>query len=179
VVSPGGRDHAPAASGPTQTHGSPTTDTTADTDTESGAGGHAAVVDESGREVRPGELTAGWSVVFGLGWLSVAVALAAVWTASRQLGLSTWWLGPTADPRPIFVNVLPFVAPLLLVAAAMNRVRYLPWYGLAGAATIAAVGMGDLGRVRGFGVVELVIAAAAAAVSLASLSGMYRRDVSR
>ncbi|CAN5364589.1 hypothetical protein BH23ACT3_BH23ACT3_22990 [soil metagenome] len=141
--------------------------------------GANVVVDEPGPEVRPGELTAGWSVVFGLGWLAVGVAMAAVWTASRQLGLSTWWLGPTADPRPIFVNVLPFVAPLLFVASAMKRVRYLPWFGLVGAAATAVVGIGDFGRVRGFGLVELLIAAAAAAVSLASFAGMYRRDVSR
>lgn len=123
---------------------------------------------------RPGDLTSGWLVVFGLGWLAAAVAMAAVWSASRQIGLSTWWLGPPARPRPIFVNVLPFVAPLLLVAGALNRARHLPWSGLAGAAVIAAVGLGDLGRVRGFGLVELLIAAGAAAISLASLAGMYR-----
>lgn len=112
--------------------------------------------------------------MFGLGWLAAALALAAVWSASRQIGLSTWWLGPPARPRPVFVNVVPFVAPLALVVAAVNRVRYLPWLGVAGAVAIAAVGLGDLGRVRGLGIAELVIAGAAALVSLASLAGMYR-----
>ena len=139
-------------------------------DTDAPRGLQPASVDDP----RPGELTAGWAVVFGLAWLGVGVAMAAVWTASRQLGLSTWWLGPAADPRPIFVNLLPFVAPIVLVAGSMNRLRYLPWWGAAGAAVTAAIGLGDLGRVRGFGIVELLIAAAAAAVSLAALAGMYR-----
>ncbi len=129
---------------------------------------------DPGRSPRPGQLTRGWSIAFGLGWLAVAVALAGVWSASRQLGLSTWWLGPSAAPRPFVVNVLPFVAPILLIAATLDRRRHLPWWGLLGAAAIAAVGVADLGRVRGFGVVELVIAGAAAAVSVAAASGMYR-----
>jgi hypothetical protein len=124
--------------------------------------------------VRAGELTAGWSVVFGLSWLAVGVAMAAVWNVSRQLGLSTWWLGPRSQPRPIFVMMLPFVAPALLAAAAFSRVRYLPHFGLAGAGVTAAVAAGDLDRVRGIGLVELLIAAAAAAVSLAAFTGMYR-----
>lgn len=117
--------------------------------------------------------------MFGLGWLAVAVAMAGVWTASRQLGLSTWWLGPASSPRPIVVSALPFVAPLLLIAGAYNRARYLPWLGLGGAAVIGLVGLADLGRVRGFGLVELLIAAAAAAVSVSAGAGMYRRDPSR
>lgn len=131
---------------------------------------------DAGRVRRPGELTSGWSTVFGLGWLAVVVALAAVWTASRQLGLPTWWLGPSSDPRPLFVNLVPFVVPLALVASAFNRVRFLPWWGLAGAAVTAGIGIVDLGRVRGLGVVELAIAAAGALVSVAALAGMYRND---
>ena len=38
----------------------------------------------------------------------------------------------------------------------------------------AAIGLGDLGRVRGLGLVELIAAAAALLVSIASFSGMYR-----
>jgi hypothetical protein len=124
--------------------------------------------------VRAGELTAGWSVIFGLSWLAVGVAMAAVWNVSRQLGLSTWWLGPRSQPRPVLVMMLPFVAPTLLAAAAFRRVRYLPHFGLAGAGATAAIAVGDLGRVRGIGLVELFIAAAAAAVSLAAFTGMYR-----
>ena len=100
---------------------------------------------------------------------------AATWNASRQLGLPTWWLGPVDQQRPPYVIALPFVAPLVIIAAVGNRVRYVPWLGVLGAVATAGVGLGDLGRVRGLGVVELSAAAAALLVSIASLTGMYRR----
>ncbi len=126
---------------------------------------------------RPGDLTNGWLIVTGIGWLGVVVVLAASWNVSRQLGLSTWWLGPVDHQRPLYVMVLPFVAPAVMLTAAGNRVRYLPWIGMLGAAAVAAVGIGDLGRVLGIGVVELIAAGAALLVSIASFSGMYRTDV--
>ena len=46
--------------------------------------------------------------------------------------------------------------------------------GVLGAFATAAIGLGDLGRVRGLGVVELMAAGAALLLSIASLSGMYR-----
>lgn len=133
----------------------------------------------SARTPRPGQLTRGWSVVFGLGWLAVAVALAGVWSASRQLGLSTWWLGPSASPRPLVVSLVPFAPAILLIAATLDRRRHLAWWGLGGAAVIAAVGAADLARVRGLGIVELVVAGAAAALSLAALGGTYRAGPGR
>jgi hypothetical protein len=72
--------------------------------------------------------------------------------------------------------MLPFLAPTLMAAATLNRTRYVPLLGLGAAAVTAAVGVADLGRVRGLGVVEILVAVAAAAVSVAALSGMYRAD---
>jgi hypothetical protein len=127
-------------------------------------------------ERRPGDLTRGWVVVVTLCWVGVVVAFAAVWNTSRQLGLATWWLGPPADAQPFVVTMLPFLAPTLMAAATLNRTRYVPLLGLGAAAVTAAVGVADLGRVRGLGVVEILVAVAAAAVSVAALSGMYRAD---
>jgi hypothetical protein len=111
--------------------------------------------------------------------MGIVLVFAATWNASRQLGLPTWWLGPVDHQRPLYVILLPFIAPLVIIAAVGNRVRYVPWVGVLGAVATAGVGLGDLGRVRGLGVVELIAAAAALLVSVASLSGMYRRaDVS-
>jgi hypothetical protein len=128
------------------------------------------------RAPRAGELTTGWRIVVGIGWIGIVAVLAATWNVSRQLGLSTWWLGPVHDQRPPYVLMLPFVAPAVVLTMVVNRVRYAPWIGLLGAAATAAVGLGDLGRVRGIGVVELIAAAAALLVSIASFSGMYRSD---
>jgi hypothetical protein len=104
----------------------------------------------------------------------VVVGLAAVWNTSVQLGLSTWWLGPRADPQPRIVQFAPFVAPVLMLLATVNHVRWLGWCGLAAAAVVGGVAVGDVGRVTSLAVVELTIAGAAALVSIASFSGTYR-----
>ena len=103
------------------------------------------------------------------------IGLAAVWNASVQIGLSTWWLGPRADPQPRYVQFAPFFPPALVLLATINQMRWIPWMGLAASAMVGAVGVGDLSRVTSLGLVELAIAGSAAAVSLASFSGVYRR----
>jgi hypothetical protein len=123
---------------------------------------------------RPGQLTRGWRIVTGATWGLVFVAFTAVWKVSRELGLSTWWLGPIGEPRPIFVLLLPFVAPAVMVLATLNNIRRLPWLGLAASAVTAAIGIGDVSRYTRLGMLEVVIGGAAAAVSVASFGGLYR-----
>jgi hypothetical protein len=108
-------------------------------------------------------------------WVLVFVAWSGVWKASRELGIATWWLGPPGAPRPFPVLLAPFVAPGVMVALALNNARRLPWIGLSAAAISAAIGIVDLSYVRRLGYVELLIAGAAAAVSVASRTGMYGR----
>lgn len=127
------------------------------------------------RPPRPGELTVRWRIVTAIVWIGVAAALAAVWNTSVQLGLATWWLGPRSDPRPVFVRLLPFVPTMLMLLGTINQVRRLGWYGLLAAASIGVIGIVDLGYVRRLGIVEIAIAVAAAAASVASFSGTYRR----
>ena len=135
------------------------------------------VVTEQVRLVEPprvGELATGWRIVTACLWISVIVAFAAVWSTSVQLGLSTWWLGPRADPRSPIIRLLPFVAPLLVTIAAFNNMRRLAWYGMGAALVTAAFGIVDLGRVPRLAVVELIVAGLALVVSAASLTGTYR-----
>jgi hypothetical protein len=126
------------------------------------------------RDPRAGELTPRWRMVTALTWIAVAAALGAVWRTSDQLGLSTWWIGPRGEPNARIVQVLPFVPAVLMTLAAVNHVRHVTWFGLLAAATTVALGVGDLGRIARLGVVEIAIGVAAAAVSLASLTGTYR-----
>jgi hypothetical protein len=123
----------------------------------------------------PGELTARWSQLFWIGWLLVAAAFVAVWYSSRLVGLSTWWLGPETEPRLFLVNLLPFVAPIALTIAGATHVRWLPWWGIAGALSLAGIAVFDIDRVPGFAAVEFCVAAGALLLSIASFSGMYRR----
>ncbi len=123
---------------------------------------------------RPGQLSPGWRLAFGIGWAAIIVGYAAVWQTSRVIGLSTWWLGADAEPRSLLINLLPFYGPILVTAAAVANWRYLPYLGIGVAAIGAAIGAGDLGRVEWLAVVELVLAGAALCISVASLAGMYR-----
>ena len=124
---------------------------------------------------QPGELTAGWHWVVRLAWLGVIIGFSSVWKASRDIGLPTWWIGELSDPQPLFVAVFPFAAPTAMVALTFGHSRLLPWLGLGASAVTASIGALDLAPYTGLGVVELSLAAAAAAVSLASFGGRYRR----
>jgi hypothetical protein len=126
---------------------------------------------------RPGDLTIGWRAVMAGIWIGVVLGLAAVWNVSVQLGLSTWWLGARAEPQPPIVRFSPFIAPVLVLLATINQVRYLAWIGLGASFVVAAVGVGDIGRVNSLAVIELAIAAAAAIGSIATLTGTYRPAV--
>ena len=128
------------------------------------------------RTPRAGELTGGWRLVTGVTWMLVVVGLGCVWKTSDQLGLSTWWLGPRGDPHSIVVQLLPFAPAVLMVLAAINHVRYLPWFGLAASGLVVLTGLFDVVRFTGLGVLEIAIGVAAAVVSLVSLAGMYRTD---
>ncbi|MET0577494.1 MAG: hypothetical protein ABW122_02460 [Ilumatobacteraceae bacterium] len=123
---------------------------------------------------RAGQLTPGWRLVTGTTWVMVFVAYTGAWKVSRELGLATWWLGPISEPQPFFVMLAPFAAPAAMVVANLNNSRRLPWYGLAASLVGVAVGLADLDHVRRLAYVELAIAGAAALVSIASFSGVYR-----
>ncbi len=129
-----------------------------------------------GRTPRAGELTVGWRIITVLTWIGVVLAMATVWNVSVQLGLSTWWLGPRGQPQPRVVQLSPFLGPVLMVLGTINQARWLGYFGLLVSAVIAAFGIGDLSQVGSIATVELVIAGLAAAVSIASLTGTYRRD---
>ena len=119
----------------------------------------------------PGRLTHGWRLTALTAWIAIAVGLAAVWAASRQVGLSTWWLRPGS---PEVVRVVPFIAPGAMVALVLaHRPRLWRLGIVAGLATVA-VGLGDLGRVTGLAMVEMLLGACGIAVSAAAWTGTYR-----
>jgi hypothetical protein len=128
------------------------------------------------RQQRPGELTTAWRTTVVVAWAGIVLVLASVWRTSRTMGLSTWWLGPSADPQLLVVQLLPFVGPLAMVVAASRPTRYLPMLGTAASIGLALVAVGDLGRFDRLALLEFVAAGAGVLISLASFAGMLRSE---
>ncbi len=116
-------------------------------------------------------LSGGWKAVVSLTWIGVVVGLASVWAASRQIGMSTWWLGPPANGRHVVINVAPFVAPFFALTSAIGGSRRTWQIGIAAGAILVAIGAADLGRVTRLGIVEIVLGCAGAGSSIASWVG--------
>lgn len=107
-------------------------------------------------------------------WVGVFVASLAVWKASEELGIATWWIGPRSNPQPIIIRLVPFIVTALFGILASYNVRRMPVVGLAGAAALAAIAAPDLSRSTGLAAVEFAIAGAVLLVSAASFTGTYR-----
>jgi len=107
-------------------------------------------------------------------WVGVFVAYLAVWKASEELGIATWWLGPRSDPQPIVVRLVAFIVTAVVGILAGYNVRRMPLIGLLGAAVLATIAVPDLSRSTGLAVIEFAIAGAVLLVSAASFTGTYR-----
>ena len=126
------------------------------------------------RAAGPGQLVPAWRVALTITWIGAFLGFAAVWKASEEIGIATWWLGPRSDPRPLLVTLVPFA---ITIAAGVTAAYNLPsavWVSLAGSGGCALVGVFDISRSGGLAFVELAIAAATALVALGALSGRYR-----
>ncbi|HSL74703.1 MAG TPA: hypothetical protein VK853_09550 [Ilumatobacteraceae bacterium] len=126
------------------------------------------------RVARPGELTPAWRVVMILTWIGVFLAYMAVWKASDEIGIATWWLGPRSSPQPMVVRLIPFAVAAVFGILASYNVRHVAVFSLGGSVALAAIASADLSRSTGLALVEFAIAGAAATVSVAALSGVYR-----
>jgi hypothetical protein len=111
-------------------------------------------------------------------WVGVFVAHLAVWKASEEIGITTWWLGPRSDPQPVMVRLVPFAVTAVFGILASYNVPRMPVIGLAGASVLAAIAVPDLSRSAGLAAIEFAIAAAVLLVSVASFTGTYRRPTS-
>jgi hypothetical protein len=131
------------------------------------------------RVPRPGELSVAWRTTVLAVWVGIVLVYASVWRTSRTMGLATWWLGPSAEPRLLLVQLVPFYGPVLMVLLASRPTRHLPLIGLGVSAVGAAVALGDLGRFDRLALLQGVAALAGALVSVASFAGVVSRSEPR
>jgi len=154
----------------------------------SGAVGEASIVtaepDDPGqspleslvfRSPRVGDLTPGWRAFTIATWVAVFFAFAAVWKASEEIGIGTWWLGSRSQPTLVLIRLIPFALAVTIALLATYNVGRLPWVSAAGAVAVAVIGIFDFQWSVGIASVELGIAGGALLVALGSLSGRYRR----
>ena len=130
------------------------------------------------REARVGELTPAWRIAVILTWVGAFLAYLAVWKASEEIGIATWWLGPRSHPQPIPIRLIPFAVVAVFGMLAGSNLRRLPWISLAGSGVLALIAVPDLSRSGGLAAIEFAIAGAVALVSLGSFTGMYRAAAS-
>ena len=137
-----------------------------------------AVVDEATaavtRSPRPGELTPAWRMTVIVTWVGALLAYMAVWKASEEIGIATWWLGPRSNPEPMYIRLIPFAIVTVFVILAGYNLKRLPWISLGGSVALALIAIPDLSRSGGLAAIEFAIAGAVALVSLGSFSGTYR-----
>jgi hypothetical protein len=126
--------------------------------------------------IRPGDLAMPWRVMLGLSWLMAFFAYAAVWQASVQIGIGTWWLGARADPAPTAMKLIPFGLSLAMALLVIYNVPRVARVSLAGVALTALLSVPDFSRTTGLGVAELIIAGLLGLITVSSLSGQYRRS---
>lgn len=107
-------------------------------------------------------------------WVAIITALGTVAGASEVVGRQVWWLGDDGRRVPIFVLVLPFIAPLATIVAAANNRRWVCYAACAAALTTLLTAWGDRHRSPGAAVVELGLGIAGALVAVASFAGRYR-----
>ena len=125
---------------------------------------------------RPGDLTFFWRSVVAIAWLCSFFAYAAVWQASVQIGIATWWIGPRSSPSPALVRAIPFFVAIVGVMLAVYNVRRLASLSLGVATVSALVAVPDFSRSVGLAVVEATISVSMIVVSAAALTGRYRTE---
>lgn len=123
---------------------------------------------------RPGDLTPKWRFALAAAWILAFFAYAAIWQASVQIGIGTWWIGPRAQPTPTLVKVLPSLLTISIALCAIYNVPRLVRLSAMGVLLAAIVAVPDFSRSISLGVAELIIAGMLGLVTVAALTGRYR-----
>lgn len=122
---------------------------------------------------RPGDLTFAWRCAVGIAWLIAFFAYAAVWQASVQLGIATWWIGPRSAPTSPLVRAIPFLLTILGIMLVIYNRRRLAQTTMVLAVISVLIAIPDFSRSVGLAVVEVMISVSMLVVGAAALTGRY------
>ncbi len=123
---------------------------------------------------RPGDLTTPWRIVLAASWVAAFFAYAAVWQASVQIGIGTWWIGPRAIPTPAYYRLLPFALTLALAMFVLYNTPRIVRISFAGTALAALIAIPDFSRSTGLALAELLIAGLLLLITVSALTGRYQ-----
>ena len=106
-----------------------------------------------------------------VGWLAVMAGVASFANSGFLVSASPFWLDVPALP------ILPFITPVAAVFTLLRDWRYALLVSLAGAVSLAIVGVIDIGvGSRPVGKGEVVLAIAATLLTVAGLAGRVPRS---
>ncbi|MFM8418339.1 MAG: hypothetical protein ACKOAT_12745 [Actinomycetota bacterium] len=111
-----------------------------------------------------------WRRLASISWVGIAVCQVAVAVTSRNIGKSTWWLGPESNPRFPLVWAVPFLITVAAFVATQRPRKYTIVVHLVCVALLAAVATGDVANSPGVAALQYVVAGIALLVSFVSLA---------
>jgi H+/Cl- antiporter ClcA len=126
------------------------------------------------RPALPGQLTLAYRWIVVVFWVGIVSALGVVAGASEVIGRQVWWLGDD-ERRRFYLLVLPALAPLATILAAINNRRWVTEASAVATVTTLLTAFGDRHRSPGAATVELALGIAGLLVTVASLAGRYRK----
>lgn len=116
-------------------------------------------------------MTPGWRGALVVGWLAVMAGVASFANSGFLVSASPFWLDVPLLP------VLPFVVPVVAVFTLLRDWRFALLASLAGAVSLAVVGVIDIGfGSRPVGEGEVVLAIGGALLTVAGLAGRVPRS---
>jgi hypothetical protein len=116
-------------------------------------------------------LTPGWRGALVIGWLALMAGVASFPNSGFLVSASPFWLDVP------FLPVLPFIVPVVAVFTLLRDWRYALLASLAGAISLAVVGVIDIGfGSRPVGVGEVALAIGAVLLTVAGLAGRVPRS---
>lgn len=101
----------------------------------------------------------------------VFLSLIAVAVSGRTIGRSPWWLGPEADPAPVWMVAVPVSLVLAPLWWAVRSTRYAGHVGIVASLLLGLMALPDISERPGIAVAVTIVAMAALASSVAVVAG--------